>query len=271
MAITLTDELKSEYGLLFETCALRPERTSDVDAQVGKMAANETRYQAVAHALGGSVPWYVIAVIHNMEASLAFNAHLHNGDPLSARTVHVPAGKPAKGNPPFTWEASAADALEDKKWGDWDDWGVGGALYKIEAFNGWGYRNHHPNVLTPYLWSYSNHYASGKFVADDVFSSTAVSKQCGAAVLLKRMAEKDLIDFGVGAAVSGAVAGASFAAAPILRYSATDDVLPHAADLQTFLNTLPGNALTTDGKPGKKTSEAFQKATGHFLKGDPLG
>lgn len=119
--IALTYGLKDEYNRLFATRALRPERASDVDAKVGKMSANKARYQAVAPALGGSVPWYVIAVIHNMEASLAFNAHLHNADPLSARTVHVPAGKPAKGEPPFTWEESAANALKDQKWDKWND------------------------------------------------------------------------------------------------------------------------------------------------------
>jgi lysozyme family protein len=44
-------------------------------------------------------------------------------------------------------------------------------------------------VPTPYLWSFSNHYERGKFVADGKFSSTARSQQCGAAVMLKLLAE----------------------------------------------------------------------------------
>jgi lysozyme family protein len=40
-------------------------------------------------------------------------------------------------------------------------------------------------VLTPYLWSFSNHYDRGKYVADGKFSATARSQQCGAAVMLK--------------------------------------------------------------------------------------
>ena len=36
------------------------------------------------------MPWYVIAVIHNMECGLDFTEHLHNGDPLARRTINDP-------------------------------------------------------------------------------------------------------------------------------------------------------------------------------------
>jgi lysozyme family protein len=38
---------------------------------------------------------------------------------------------------------------------------------------------------TPYLWSFSNNYEKGKFVADGHYDPEAVSKQCGAALMLK--------------------------------------------------------------------------------------
>jgi len=68
------------------------------------------------------------------------------------------------------------------------DWSLAGMLYQLEGYNGWGYRLHHPHVLTPYLWSFSNHYTSGKYVAGGTWSDIAASKQCGAAVLLRRLA-----------------------------------------------------------------------------------
>jgi lysozyme family protein len=37
-----------------------------------------------------TVPWYVIAMIHNMERGLDFTEHLHNGDPLARRTINDP-------------------------------------------------------------------------------------------------------------------------------------------------------------------------------------
>ena len=46
-------------------------------------------------------------------------------------------------------------------------------------------------MLSPYLWSGSNHYAKGKYVADGKWSSVAVSGQTGAIPVLKRMAELD--------------------------------------------------------------------------------
>ncbi len=97
-----------------------------------------------------------------MEASQNFTRHLHNGDPLTARTRQVPAGRPRTGNPPFTWEASATDALTLDGFNSWTDWTVAGALFKLERFNGSGYRLYHPQVKSPYLWSFSNHYTEGQ-------------------------------------------------------------------------------------------------------------
>jgi lysozyme family protein len=179
----LTKSLAKEYSLLYESCLIRPKRKAAVDRVVRRLASNRPRYEKVAKAL--KMPWYVVAVIHTLEAGGDFTCHLHNGDPLNARTTHVPAGRPKAGRPPFTWEASAIDALTYQGFGNWKDWSVPGALYKLEGYNGWGYRDHHPGVKSPYLWSFSNHYTKGKYVTDGRFSPTAVSQQIGAAVLLK--------------------------------------------------------------------------------------
>src|SRR3954451_13268986 len=101
-----------EYTKLFRTCKIRPDRLGLVDALIARLLANRPRYEAVGTPLG--TPWWVIATIHSLEASCSFTAHLHNGDPLHARTTHVPKGRPASGAPPFTWEVSARDALGEK-------------------------------------------------------------------------------------------------------------------------------------------------------------
>jgi lysozyme family protein len=196
MAATLTRNLAKQYSVLYESCLIRPNRKAEIDRIVRQLAANRGRYEKVAKAL--RMPWYVVAVIHNMEAGMSFSRHLHNGDPLTARTTHVPAGRPKTGRPPFTWEQSAIDALSLRGFDTWRDWSIPGTLYKIEGYNGWGYRDNHPQVLSPYLWSFSNHYARGKYVADGRFSATAVSAQCGAAVLLRRLQEggKAQVDVG---------------------------------------------------------------------------
>jgi lysozyme family protein len=182
----LTNAERQRYNLLYQSCLIRPARRAAVDRLVRRIAANRRRYAKVARVLG--IPWYVIGIVHSLEAGGDFTRHLHNGDPLSARTTHVPIGRPKTGRPPFTWEASATDALRYQGLDRWKDWSIPGTLYKFEAYNGFGYRDHHPDVPSPYLWSFSNHYTRGKYVADGRFSPTAVSQQCGAAVLLKRLA-----------------------------------------------------------------------------------
>lgn len=166
-----------------------PSRLAQATAIARKIETNRDRYQSVANAVGGC-PWTFIAVIHSLEASLSFLAHLHNGDPLIRRTVQVPAGYPKA--PPkngwdtgYEWEESAIDALKLKKTHLAEDWSIAAQLWRLELYNGMGYRLYHPEVLTPYLWSGSNHYHKGKYVADGSFKASAVSEQIGAAVLLK--------------------------------------------------------------------------------------
>ena len=181
----LTANQRRRYELLYESCLCRPARKATVNGLAKKIRANRQRYQKVGRAVG--VPWYVVGIIHSLEAGDDFTRHLHNGDPLTSRTVHVPAGRPVRGKPPFTWEQSAIDALRGRGLGAWKDWSVTGTLYQLEGYNGFGYRDHHPTVPSPYLWSFSNHYTRGKYVADGRFSPTAVSQQVGAALLLKQL------------------------------------------------------------------------------------
>lgn len=190
--VTFSAELRAEYGRLFDTCQVRNSKLAQVEDTIAAIMRNRGRYESVAQDAGGGIPWLLIAVIHNLEASLNFTCHLHNGDPLTARTVQVPAGRPQVGAPPFTWEASAADALRYHNLDQWQDWSLPGILYKLEEYNGWGYRLYHPHVLSGYLWSCSNHYTSGKYIADGTWSDTAVSEQVGAAVVMRRMAERGI-------------------------------------------------------------------------------
>lgn len=265
--VPFTEALRREYENLFNTCIIRPDRAQDVDNIVARLQANKIRYQNVSESIG--IPWSFVAVIHNMEASLSFTKHLHNGDPLTRRTVQVPAGRPKTGNPPFTWEESAIDALSLKKLGSQTDWSLAGVLYQLERYNGWGYRLYHPHVLSPYLWSFSNHYKSGKYIADGTWSDTAVSRQCGASVLLRRMAENGQIEFfdqpapkpDTQALVVGYSMNKSKDLAFVLRVE----------DLQRWLNTFPGIFVKVDGVPGDRTSEAYMKVTGSYLPGDPRG
>jgi lysozyme family protein len=155
-----------------------------------KLLQYRSRYDQVVK--GSKIPWWFVGLTHMMESSLNFQTHLHNGDPLTRKTFRVPAGRPVRGSPPFDWTDSARDALDRLRLFDETDWSLPRALYRLEQYNGFGYRKY--GIPSPYLWSFSTIYRKGKFIADGVFSADAVSKQCGAATVLKFVHQKGEID-----------------------------------------------------------------------------
>ena len=185
-----TPELRREYRRLFRTAKVRPERTALVQQIAGSLAAHKSRYERAGGPIG--VPWWFVAIIHSLEASQNFHTHLHNGDPLTARTVHVPAGRPP-GEPPFTWVESARDALTFDGLADVGGWSISRALFRFEGFNGFGYRKSTIAIPSPYLWSFSQHYTRGKFASDGVYDPDLVSQQCGAGVLLRTMVDAGVV------------------------------------------------------------------------------
>lgn len=195
MALSLSASLVTEYNHLFNTCQINSAQHAEVKTTCDKIVAKKSRYQVVESKT--NVPWYIVGIIHCMEGSLSFNTHLHNGDPLSHRTVQVPKGRPIQGNPPFSWEDSAVDALQFDGLANNHNWGLGMTLFKLEGFNGFGYRTKNTGILSPYLWSYSNHYTKGKFTQDHKFDANAKSKQIGAGVLLKELQSRGEVSVSV--------------------------------------------------------------------------
>lgn len=177
------DSLTPGYLSLFDGCIITPARLGEVDAFIARMNSGRGQYDMVAHSTG--VPWFIIGMIHGLECDFSFAEHLHNGDPLTARTVNEPVGRPKFGTPPFGWGFSAIDALDYENLDTWRQWDVAGICFKLEAYNGFGYRQH--GINDPYLWSGSNQYAKGKYATDGHFNPDLVSKQIGAAVVLKRL------------------------------------------------------------------------------------
>ena len=178
------DVLQSEYETWFQAVNVLPDHEAKVDWHVRQLRKYEGRYREVSP-LVNDVPWAMIGVIHAMECGFNFTGHLHNGDPLTSQTTRVPAGYPQTGTPPFSWEESARDALNKEGIDRVTDWSLPRMLYLLEKYNGFGYR--YRQQPTPYLWSFSNLYRKGKFVADHVYDPDTVSKQCGAAVMLKAL------------------------------------------------------------------------------------
>ncbi len=186
--IRLDASLRSEYRKLFDSCEISPKRKALVTAAARRVLASKVRYQAVGAVT--RVPWFVVGAIHDMESGCNFERHLHNGDPVSAPTVHIPKGRPP-GKGPFAWETSAVDAMELKRFGDWTDWSIPGTLFKLEGYNGFGYRRLREPIPSPYLWSFTSHYTKGKYRADGQFDPDLVSAQVGVAALFKELERLD--------------------------------------------------------------------------------
>lgn len=266
------EKLKSGYERLFQACVVNDASKDAANTIVDRILANEERYRTAQNK--SSVPWSVIAAIHSLEASLNFNTHLHNGDPLSQKTTHVPAGRPP-GNPPFTWETSAADALKNLTL--WQEWTIPGALFVMERYNGAGYNKR--GLPSPYLWSFSNNYEKGKFVADGKFDPEAVSKQCGAGVILKIMLDRG-IDVGLRTSSEVPVSDGNDNVVDNLPDAAENPKFPGriikigendrsvVRPLQLRLNALGCGDLSGTGFFGNNTKEAVQVFQARFTDTD---
>ena len=154
-----------------------------------KIFPNMPTYMKVEKAIG--VPWYWVAATNERESSGDFHTHLHNGDPLSARTYHRPPGRPPNGNPPFTWFDSAIDALtiQPHSLKDVKVWSIERMLYEWERYNGEGYIRRNENA--PYVWAWTSEQEYGKYVADGVYDKNAWDSQVGTAVILQAVLKLD--------------------------------------------------------------------------------
>lgn len=157
--------------------------------------AAKARYLEISKATG--VPWFVVAVIHEREASQRWDRQLAQGDPLNQISTHVPKGRGPFLNhsydPPLqdAFYRGALDALIDcpPYAAINQDWSIGGMLALLERYNGLGYFNR--CLPSPYIWSGTDQYTKGKYIRDGVFDPNEVDKQLGCAGLLMAMREID--------------------------------------------------------------------------------
>jgi lysozyme family protein len=161
--------------------------TRDFSSVAKRLAAPaaKARYQAVSAKTG--VPWPFIAVAHERESSQNWAGSLAQGDRWNKVSTHVPAGR----GPFKSWEDAAIDALVNcaPRAALNKDWSIGGTLTMLEQYNGLGYAN--KGRPSPYVWSGTDQYVSGKYVRDGVYDPNAVDKQLGCAGLLLAMMSLD--------------------------------------------------------------------------------
>ena len=143
---------------------------------------NKGRYQSVANQTG--VPAKMIAALHWRESSGNFATYLHQGDPLGKPAVNWPTNIHVF----HQWEEAAVHALNMKS-RHRNNLGIDSSTTEpgklgayAELYNGLGY--HNGKRPSPYVYSGSNAYTTGKYVADGRFSASTVDSQVGVVPLL---------------------------------------------------------------------------------------
>lgn len=245
------ESLKSEYERNWANLEIRPSRLSDANAIARKAINGKATYQQIERLTG--VPWYFAALCHYRESNFDFDTYLGNGETLHRATTLVP-----KGRGPFaTFVDGAVDAFRIENFVGAHDWGIARILFRLEAFNGFGY--HAKGCNSPYLYGGSTLYGppearAGKFVRDHVFDSNHVDSQLGTAVILHAMMSLDS-----SITLDGSPQFAS-------RAEPEDDAASTIVLMQQALNKLGANPpLAEDGISGPKTRAAvsqFQQQNG---------
>lgn len=147
-------------------------------------------YTAVKDACG--IPEYVTACLDYRESDFDHTCYLANGDPLFnsdgvlMKTIHAPKGL----GPCKSWVDAAVLSLQDSGLTNNKDWSIAETLFQIESYNGLGYQDR--DIYSPYLWSGTNLYKSGKYIADYVFDPNVVDKQMGCVPILRALQFKGI-------------------------------------------------------------------------------
>lgn len=181
---------------------LKPDRTAAFDATAKRLWAPDAkaRYEGVTARLVAlklqPVPAWFVAIVSEREygGPPRWDRQLGQGDPLRAVSTHDPRGRgpfldhPGDVTPGYdAWTRGCLDALIDcgPYAAKWTDWSIGGVLTLFEEYNGLGYAA--MGVPSAYVWSGTDQYVSGKYIADHVYRASAVDVQEGCAPILKAM------------------------------------------------------------------------------------
>ena len=174
------DVLKDDYARHLSEMKLT--RQHEAEAEAKALIAHRDRFLALQEKCGVPALW-VMPVFYREGPS--FSDYLGNGDPLDKPTTHVPRGR----GPFATWEEGAADALALDHVTQHAEWTWEWACWEWEKYNGMGARIR--GRTSGYVWSGTDQYAGGKFIADGVWSRGTWDKQVGCVAIAKEIARLD--------------------------------------------------------------------------------
>jgi lysozyme family protein len=198
--------LEAVNGHRWSVMHMKANRLGDFHSTATRLCAPDakSRYQGITDQLiaGGhqAIPWWFIAIVSEREygGPPHWDKQLGQGDPLNHISIHDPRGRG-----PFlihdddvtpghdAWTRGCLDALIDCApfAAKWTLWTAGGTLTLFEEYNGLGYAA--MGVPSAYVWSGTDQYQSGKYIADHVYRASAVDVQEGCAPILAMMIALD--------------------------------------------------------------------------------
>ena len=174
------------YEAMFASATLLPSRRSEAHRAAQKIISLRPHYEAVEKATDAW--WLAVGAMHYRECSNNMRGCLANGELIvgtGRRTRLVPAGR----GPYKTFEESGIDAIKYEGLSGKGKWSVPYALWASEKLNGGGYQAR--GVNSPYDWAGTSKQQPGKYIADGVWSSTAMDSQLGVAAIYKAAFEID--------------------------------------------------------------------------------
>jgi lysozyme family protein len=84
----------NEYKAMYDAMQVADDKAALISKAVALIKKGKQRYLSVTYKLNHKCPWYALGIVHYLEGSCNFSKHIHNGDPLTARTWQVPSGRP---------------------------------------------------------------------------------------------------------------------------------------------------------------------------------
>ena len=176
--------LKAANAARWAAMHVEPALGATLDRVAGRLIEPAAKARYVIVAAQTSVPWFIVAVIHEREACRKA------GRAIWRRAIRGTRCRC------MCRKAGAVSQLGKRRGqcarrcapyaAHWADWSVGGALTFLEEYNGLGYAQR--GVASPYIWAGTDQYRSGKYIADGHFDPHAIDHQLGCAALLARMA-----------------------------------------------------------------------------------
>lgn len=173
-----------EPGIKAQLAAAKIIKPIIVKKIVATLLPHKSRFVAVETATGVPAVW-LLPVWYREKPS--FDVYFANGDPIDRPSTHVPVGR----GPFDTWEAGVIDSLALDHISSVEEWTWARAVYQFELWNGFGPRLH--NRPSGYVWSATDVYQGGKYVADGPggWSPRTWDQQIGCFAIAHELAAQD--------------------------------------------------------------------------------